>query len=53
MLTISILAKCLKSQRYPPLGVSFLTGFPPRPHDGEALGAEGQEGGDVKEFHCE
>lgn len=53
MLTACILAQCLKNQRYPPLGVSFLTGFPPRPHDGEAWGTEGEEGGDVKEIHCE
>lgn len=53
MLTVCILAQCLKSQRYPPLGVSFLTGFPPRPHDAEAWGPEREEGGDVKEIHCE
>lgn len=49
MLTICMFPQCLKSQRYPPVGVSFFTGFPPRPHDG----TEGEEGGDVKEIHCE
>lgn len=53
MLTVWILAQCLKSQSYPALGVSFLTGFPPRPHDGEAWVPEREEGGDIKEIRCE